>query len=71
MKLSKKVVLAGLIAVLTVSMVFAKGGQDKVAAAAAKEGKVLTIYCWNDEFQVRFQDYFEKKGLVPEGVTIK
>ena len=71
MKLSKKVVLAGLIAVLTVSMVFAKGGQDKAAAAAAKEGKVLTIYCWNDEFQVRFQDYFEKKGLVPEGVTVK
>lgn len=70
MKLSKKVVLAGLIAVLTVSMVFAKGGQDKAAAAAAKEGKVLTIYCWNDEFQVRFQDYFEKKGLVPAGVTI-
>lgn len=70
MKLSKKVVLAGLIAVLAMGMVFAKGGQDKPAAAAKEEGKVLTIYCWNEEFQVRFQDYFEKKGLVPAGVTI-
>jgi DNA-binding transcriptional regulator/RsmH inhibitor MraZ len=33
-------------------------------------GKVLTIYVWNDEFQTRFKDYFEKAGLVPKDVTV-
>ncbi len=26
-----------------------------------KEGKVLNIYCWNEEFQSRFNDYYAKK----------
>jgi len=34
------------------------------------DGKVLTIYVWNDEFQTRFKDYFEKAGLVPKDVTV-
>lgn len=34
------------------------------------DGKVLTIYCWNTEFQDRFNKYFEEAGLVPEGVTV-
>jgi len=37
---------------------------------ASNNGKVLTIYVWNDEFQTRFKDYFEKAGLVPKGVTV-
>lgn len=40
------------------------------APKATNGGKVLTIYVWNDEFQARFKDYFEKAGLVPAGVTV-
>ena len=40
------------------------------APKATNDGKVLTIYVWNDEFQTRFKDYFEKAGLVPKGVTV-
>ena len=28
------------------------------AEAAGDEGKVLNIWCWNDEFQSRFNDYY-------------
>lgn len=38
--------------------------------AAKKEGKVFNIYCWNEEFQSRFKDYFEKAGKVPAGIKI-
>jgi hypothetical protein len=40
------------------------------APKATDGGKVLTIYVWNDEFQTRFKDYFEKAGLVPKDVTV-
>lgn len=36
-----------------------------------KEGKVLNIWGWNNEFQGLFNNYFEGKGLVPEGVEVK
>lgn len=36
----------------------------------AAEGKVLNIYCWNEEFQSRYTDYYEKAGKLPEGVTV-
>ena len=28
------------------------------SAAPAAQGKVLNIWCWNDEFQSRFNDYY-------------
>ena len=31
---------------------------EPAADAAAEEGKVLNIWCWNDEFQSRFNDYY-------------
>lgn len=34
------------------------------------QGKVLNIYCWNEEFKSRYTDYFEKAGLLPEGITV-
>lgn len=37
---------------------------------STEQGKVLNIYCWNEEFQSRYMDYFESKGLLPEGVTV-
>ena len=44
--------------------------EEPAAAPAPEQGKVYNIYCWNDEFQTRFQKYFVDAGLVPEGVTI-
>lgn len=35
-------------------------------AETAEEGKVLNIYCWNDEFKTRFEAFYQ----VPEGVTV-
>lgn len=37
-----------------------------MAEAPAEEGKVLNIYCWNDEFKTRFEAFY----TVPEGVTV-
>ncbi|NLU53018.1 MAG: carbohydrate ABC transporter substrate-binding protein [Clostridiaceae bacterium] len=37
----------------------------------SQEGKVLRIYCWNDEFKSRFTDYFEKKGKLPSDVKVE
>ena len=47
------------------------GGTKETAEPASDEqGKVLNIYCWNEEFKSRFTDYFEKAGLVPDGVKV-
>ena len=61
-----KKALAVLLALVLVS------GASSVFAApkASNGGKVLNIYVWNDEFQARFKDYFEKAGLIPKGVTV-
>lgn len=34
-----------------------------------KQGKVLNIYCWNEEFQSRFE-YFKSSGKLPSDVTV-
>ena len=44
---------------------------EEVAAEGDEQGKVLNIYCWNEEFKSRFTDYFETPGLVPDGVEVK
>ena len=31
---------------------------EPAAETPAEEGKVLNIWCWNDEFQSRFNDYY-------------
>ena len=48
----------------------AAAAAEEPTAAASEQGKVYNIYCWNDEFQTRFQTYFVDTGLVPDGVTI-
>lgn len=48
----------------------AAGASEKSASAPAAEGKVFNIAVWNEEFQSRFKDYFEKAGLIPEGVKV-
>lgn len=55
----------------TLAAVTACGMFTGCAKKSAAEGKVLNIACWNEEFQARFKDYFEAKGLVPDGVTVK
>ena len=40
------------------------------ASAAPAEGKVLNIWCWNDEFQSRFNDYYpEVKEIAADKST--
>ena len=40
------------------------GGEEE--AASAEAGKVLNIWCWNDEFQSRFNDYYPGVAEVAE-----
>ena len=53
---------------------------EPAADAAAEEGKVLNIWCWNDEFQSRFNDYYpgvkeiaadKSTTTLNNGVTVK
>ena len=57
--------------VLAVTMVFgltACGGGS--SSSTAETGKVLNIWCWNDEFQTRFNDYYpEVKEVAEDGST--
>ncbi|HWQ79344.1 MAG TPA: hypothetical protein VN381_11030 [Anaerovoracaceae bacterium] len=46
-------------------------GEEAAEPAAEEQGKVFNIYCWNEEFQSRFTEYFEKPGLIPDGVEVK
>lgn len=45
--------------------------EDAASADAGTEGKVLNIYCWNDEFEDRFNAYYKDAGKLPEGVEVK
>ena len=71
----KKNLKAVLVLVLAFAMVFTmaacgnKGGEKK-AEEPAEQGKVLNIWCWNDEFQTRFNDYYpEVKEVAEDGST--
>ncbi len=57
--MGKKLVALLLICAMAVSMIAC--GDTK-----AEEGKVLNIYCWNNEFQTRFEQYY----TVPEGIEV-
>ena len=41
-----------------------------IPSSKQKEGKVLNIACWNEEFKTRFNDYFVAKGLLPENIKV-
>ncbi len=58
--MKKRLLAVLMIAVLAMSM-FAGCG-SKVAS----DGKVLNIYCWNDEFQRRVQDHYPDYEIVDE-----
>ena len=66
MKKNMKAILALLLAFAMVFSMAACGSSSSEAPAAdepaaeepAEQGKVLNIWCWNDEFQTRFNDYY-------------
>lgn len=56
--LMKKVVAVSMAAAMVVPMVGC-GGSDGSKSASSDDGKhYLNIWCWNDEFQSRFNDYY-------------
>ena len=63
--------LAGMMAVTTLAGCGSGGKQaaSKVDTSEAAQGKVLNIYCWNTEFQDRFE-YFKKSGKLPSDVKV-
>ena len=53
---------------------------SSAAAGPAAQGKVLNIWCWNDEFQSRFNDYYPEVSAIAsdkstttlkDGTTVK
>lgn len=67
----KKMLVFLLTFVMLVSMAACAPTAETSEPVSDQEGKVLNIYCWNEEFQSRFTDYFETPGLVPDGVEVK
>lgn len=65
----KKVIKISILALICTS-VFMSCAKKEGSSVKGEEGKVLNIAVWNEEFQARFKDYFEKVGLIPEGVTV-
>ncbi len=62
--------LIGIALISAMAFAFAGcGGSDEEAATtdeAAAEGNTLNIWCWNDEFQSRFNDYYPEVKEVAE-----
>jgi hypothetical protein len=64
--MKKLAVVALAVALVTTTTVFAASKKTK----QTKQGKVFNIYCWNEEFQSRFKDFFEAAGKVPADVKV-
>jgi hypothetical protein len=71
MKTLKKMLVLLLAFTMLVTTAACGGAKETSKPATGDEqGKVLNIYCWNEEFKSRFTDYYEKAGLVPDGVKV-
>ncbi|GAA0181020.1 hypothetical protein SH2C18_36110 [Clostridium sediminicola] len=77
--MKKKLIIGLLTMVMTVSTLAGCGSKNTgtvnadskvVDETPSEEGKVLNIHCWNEEFKSRYEEYFEKPGLLPEGVKV-
>ncbi len=75
--MKKKIVSMALIAAMTATM-FAGCGSSSTSsdsssssssASNAKEGKVLNIWSWNDEFETRFNDFYPEVESVSKDKT--
>ena len=70
----KKNLKSVLVLLLAFAMVFSmaacggssESGSEESGEEAAEQGKVLNIWCWNDEFQSRFNDYYPEVKEVAE-----
>ena len=59
-KMNKKIVIGTCLMALAATSMF--------AAKKGKQGKVLNIYVWNDEFTSRFNDYYASR--LPKDVKV-
>ena len=50
----------------TASPAAASTASSAAANAPAAQGKVLNIWCWNDEFQSRFNDYYPEVASIAD-----
>ena len=63
--------LAGLMAASVIGCGSAGAPAESTGAAgAAEEGKVLNIWCWNEEFQSRFNDYYPEVDKVSDDKSV-
>ena len=64
----KSLASLALAGILALSMVGCGGGAESTGSkdGTGEAGKVLNIWCWNDEFQSRFNDYYPEVKEVAE-----
>ncbi len=64
----KSLASLALAGILALSMVGCGGGAESTGSkdSTGEAGKVLNIWCWNDEFQSRFNDYYPEVKEVAE-----
>ena len=64
----------------TASSAASSTASSAASGAPAAQGKVLNIWCWNDEFQSRFNDYYPEVASIAsdkstttlkDGTTVK
>lgn len=77
--MTKKIILS-LMLVFTLALTAVSCGEDTtVASTEAPVGETLRVYCWNDEFQGRFRDYYpdwvstnaDGSDLLADGTTVE
>ncbi len=60
------ILLAGAMGLSLVACGSSSSGGSSKEAASDEAGKVLNIWCWNDEFQSRFNDYYPEVKKVSD-----
>jgi hypothetical protein len=71
MKLRKSIAFVSALTLAFGMMAGCTPKEDSGAASAPTSGgKVLNIYCWNDEFRSRVEKYYLPEHPLPDGVTI-
>ena len=66
MKKGLKALLSIVLAGAMIIGMTACGGGSSSTESTSEEGSVLNIWCWNDEFQTRFNDYYPEVAEVAE-----
>ena len=69
--MKRKLISLLLVSVMMVTLISGCGTKSasNETTTGASDGKVLNIYCWNTEFQSRFE-YFQKSGKLPSDVKV-